>query len=223
MYGTSLIDAFLLAGTRAMAEKSASGGKDGGAKWPTFPGDNPTLVALDVYLRHFNEELQSIEAAYVIAGKTPPSLIGLAGAVDTSALVKIAEPTTRAEIDADTVKAKIDRTKFNSYCDERIRAEKAREERFDAGIADIKSQLATIICNTMRDSAPVLLRALKKETQMGTSGTMFDGVAMYNSTRSSRSRRSRGRRRIRRRSGTRGSIWRWIRRRCTTTAAPRIT
>ena len=163
-----------------MAEKSASGGKDGGAKWPTFPGDNPTLVALDVYLRHFNEELQSIEAAYVIAGKTPPSLIGLAGAVDTSALVKIAEPTTRAEIDADTVKAKIDRTKFNSYCDERIRAEKAREERFDAGIADIKSQLATIICNTMRDSAPVLLRALKKETQMGTSGTMFDGVAMYN-------------------------------------------
>ena len=67
MYGTSLIDAFLLAGTRAMAEKSASGGKDGGAKWPTFPGDNPTLVALDVYLRHFNEELQSIEAAYVIA------------------------------------------------------------------------------------------------------------------------------------------------------------
>ena len=69
MYGTSLIDAFLLAGTRAMAEKSASGGKDGGAKWPTFPGDNPTLVALDVYLRHFNEELQSLEAAYVIAGR----------------------------------------------------------------------------------------------------------------------------------------------------------
>ena len=77
-----------------MAEKSASGGKDGGAKWPTFPSDNPTLVALDVYLRHFDEELQSHEAAYVIAGKTPPSLIGLAEAVDTSALVKIPEPPT---------------------------------------------------------------------------------------------------------------------------------
>ena len=87
MYGTSLIDAFLLAGTRAMAEKSASGGKDGGAKWPTFPGDNPTLVALDVYLRHFNEELQSIEAAYARKLLRAPVL---------SARCSVLTPTCRA-------------------------------------------------------------------------------------------------------------------------------
>ena len=96
MYGTSLIDSFLLAGTKAMTEKSASGGRDG-AKWPTFPGDDPTLPALDAYFRHFDDELQSHEAAYLIAGQTPPSLIGLAASIDTTALVKIPEPATAAE------------------------------------------------------------------------------------------------------------------------------
>ena len=45
-----------------MSEKAASGGRDG-AKWPT-------------YFRHFDDELQSHEAAHILAGKTPPSLIG---------------------------------------------------------------------------------------------------------------------------------------------------
>ena len=162
-----------------MAEKSASGGRDGGAKWPTFPGDDPTLPELDDFLRHFNDELQSHEAMHLIAGNILPSLIGLAASVDTSALVKIPEPVTAADITADTVKARIERTKFNSYCDQTLRSEKARQDRYDAGIADIQSQLATIICNAMREKAPVRLRALKKETQIGTTGNMYNGVAMY--------------------------------------------
>ena len=161
-----------------MSEKAASGGSNGG-KWPVFPCEDPTHPALDLYFRHFDDELQSHEAVHLIIGTTPPSLIGLSAAISTAALVPVPEPVTAEEIAADTVKARIERVKFNTHCEQTLRTEQARQARYDAGVAEIKSNLATIISNTMRDTAPARLRALKKACQLDAEGKVHDGVAMY--------------------------------------------
>ena len=161
-----------------MSEKAASGGSNGG-KWPVFPCEDPTHPALDLYFRHFDDELQSHEAVHLIIGTTPPSLIGLSAAISTAALVPVPEPVTAEERAADTVKARIERVKFNTHCEQTLRTEQARQARYDAGVAEIKSNLATIISNTMRDTAPARLRALKKACQLDAEGKVHDGVAMY--------------------------------------------
>ena len=161
-----------------MSEKAASGGSNGG-KWPVFPCEDPTHPALDLYFRHFDDELQSHEAVHLIIGTTPPSLIGLSAAISTAALVPVPEPVTAEEKAADTVKARIERVKFNTHCEQTLRTEQARQARYDAGVAEIKSNLATIISNTMRDTAPARLRALKKACQLDAEGKVHDGVAMY--------------------------------------------
>lgn len=161
-----------------MSEKAASGGSNGG-KWPVFPCEDPTHPALDLYFRHFDDELQSHEAVHLVIGTTPPSLIGLSAAISTAALVPVPEPVTAEERAADTVKARIERVKFNTHCEQTLRTEQARQARYDAGVAEIKSNLATIISNTMRDTAPARLRALKKACQLDAEGKVHDGVAMY--------------------------------------------
>ena len=161
-----------------MSEKAASGGSNGG-KWPVFPCEDPTHPALDLYFRHFDDELQSHEAVHLVIGTTPPSLIGLSAAISTAALVPVPEPVTAEEKAADTVKARIERVKFNTHCEQTLRTEQARQARYDAGVAEIKSNLATIISNTMRDTAPARLRALKKACQLDVEGKVHDGVAMY--------------------------------------------
>ena len=160
-----------------MTEKSGSGGS--GGKWPSFPCEDPTHPEIDKYFRHFDDEFKNHESIHLIMGTTPPSLIGFNGVINTIALVPIPEPVTQEEIDADTTKAKVERIKFNLQCEQTLRAEKGRQQRYDAGIAELKNQLASIIANTMRDTAPARLRALKKMCEMDTDGKSHDGIKMY--------------------------------------------
>ena len=177
MYGTSFYDSFMIAEVCGMTEKSGSGGS--GGKWPSFPCEDPTHPEIDKYFRHFDDEFKNHESIHLIMGTTPPSLIGFSGVINTVALVPIPEPVTQEEIDADSTKAKVERIKFNLQCEQTLRAEKGRQQRYDAGIAELKNQLASIIANTMRDTAPARLRALKKMCEMDTDGKSHDGIKMY--------------------------------------------
>lgn len=161
-----------------MAEKAASGGGTSG-KWPMFPCEDPTHPELDKYFRTFDDELKNHESSYLIRGETPPSLIGVAEGIDMTTLVELPEPDAAA-LANETMKSKMDRVKFNLQISQTVRAEKARQDRFDAGIADLKNSLASVIASTMRDSAPGRLRSLKKACEMDHSGKSHDGVKMYN-------------------------------------------
>ena len=73
MYGTSLHNTLLMAGTMTDSGKSDSGKKD-----PPYPGESPTGPEFDAWEKAFSNILKGTDFPAGIQGKTPPSLIGIA-------------------------------------------------------------------------------------------------------------------------------------------------
>jgi hypothetical protein len=102
----------------------------------------------------------------------------LSEAIDLSEMVD--EPTPdAAALAAETAKDRQSRIKYNVRCAIDRRAERARQEKYDSGIAALKDAFASVIADMLRSKAPARLRALKAAHATNGSGREHDGLAMY--------------------------------------------
>ena len=158
MIGTSIYGcSFLITGDSGMTDKADSGTR---GQYPEFPNEDPTKPELDAFFRVLDDRLKQTEFNALIKRTVPGSLIGLSEAIDLSEMVD--EPTPdAAALAAESAKDRQSRIKYNVRCAMDRRAESARQEKYDSGLAALKDAFASVIADMLRSKAPARLRALK--------------------------------------------------------------
>ena len=131
MYGTSIYNSLLMAGTMTDSVKSDSGKKD-----PPYPGESPTGPEFDAWEKAFANLLKGTDYPAGIQGRIPPSLIGI------SEEIPMDDMQEQAQVAGETTAEERGRTTFNLKIRQSMREEKARAESYEAGIQKLNNALA---------------------------------------------------------------------------------
>ena len=170
MYGTSLHNTLLMAGTMTDSGKSDSGKKD-----PPYPGESPTGPEFDAWEKAFSNILKGTDFPAGIQGKIPPSLIGIAEPILMGDMNE--QPAVAGE-SASEARA---RTTFNLKIRQARRDEENRRKAYDAQLLKLQNALAgRIVAMLTEGKAPGLITKLKADHMIGAKADdTHDGFAMY--------------------------------------------
>ena len=170
MYGTSIYNSLLMAGTMTDSVKSDSGKKD-----PPYPGESPTGPEFDAWNKAFGNLLKGTDFPAGIQGKVPPSLIGI------SEEIPMNDMQEQVPGNAETASEARARATFNLKIRQSKREEEARAKSYVAGIQKLKNALAGRIISMLTEGkAPGLLAKLKAKHLIGPKeNDVHDGFEMY--------------------------------------------